>query len=360
MARSIQQIKQDLEVLESTIVESGSELRDLYKSYLDLLSQSVKQQLILASYQICTQLYPESFLGLSLDQKQKLQQQLRVLSKEIQPELLNSQEQTELILERKDLNFVAEMIKNLPLRQKRAAKKAGKGEEEEAMPDSSSPEGEAQTPKMNLSDTPFVSAVADREGEEAKIDLEIIRTELEGLEIPELAAVIENEAAANFAEPQKQEIDFNNPEHLVLWHKQVERTIKRILDRASREVNKLLQESGVIPRRLPSKIMEVAIKAEETSSRNNRKIQSIPNILNIVIETDKDKKSKSANISQISLLRLRLSEIEFADPLLSSKRGQIRIMVNKIKQLKYQYRDKKQEYAVAEAQAAWRSSWYED
>ena len=112
--------------------------------------------------------------------------------------------------------------------------------------------------------------------------------------------------------------------------------IKKALDHASKDVNKLLQESGIIPNRLPTKIMEIAIKAEESSSSraNNRKVKNIPNILNIVIETEKDKKSSSASIAQINLLRLRLLEIEFADPLLSAKRNQIRVMVNKIKELK--------------------------
>ncbi len=329
MAKSIQQIKQDLEIIEAKTLKAGGELQDLYKSYLDSLSASARQQLILASYQICTQFYPESFLDLTLSQKQNLQQKLREYGQELQPQLLSSYEQTELIAERNDLSFVAEMIKNLPLAQN------NKGEDEEREVDESELESE--------------------------LDLEIIKTELAELEISQLKAAIENNSTANPSDSQTKEIDFKNPEHLVSWHRQVEKAIKKALDNTSKEVNKLLQESGIIPNRLPAKIMEVAMRAEETSSRiNNRKVKNIPNILNIVIETDKDKKSSSSSIAQINLLRLRLLEIEFADPLLSAKRNQIRIMVNKIKELKYQYRAKKQEYTVAEAEAAWRSSWCED
>lgn len=326
MARSIQQIKQDLEIIEAKTLEAGGELQDLYKSYLDSLSASAKQQLILASYQICTQFYPESFLDLSLSQKQNLQQKLRESGNELQPQLLSSHEQTELIAERNDLSFVAEMIKNLPLAQN------NQGEDEET------------------------------EVDESEFDLEIIKTELAELEISQLKAAMDNDATANPNDSPTQEIDFKNPEHLIAWHRQVEKAIKKALDHASKDVNKLLQESGIIPNRLPTKIMEIAIKAEESSSSraNNRKVKNIPNILNIVIETEKDKKSSSASIAQINLLRLRLLEIEFADPLLSAKRNQIRVMVNKIKELKHQYRAKKQEYTVAEAEAAWRSSWYED
>ena len=325
MAKSIQQIKQDLEIIEAKTLKAGGELEDLYKSYLDSLSASARQQLILASYQICTQFYPESFLDLTLSQKQNLQQKLREYGQELQPQLLSSYEQTELIAERNDLSFVAEMIKNLPL----AQNNKGEGEEKEV--------------------------------DESELDLEIIKTELAELEISQLKAAIDNDSTVNPGNSETKEIDFKNPEHLVSWHRQVEKAIKKVLDNTSKEVNKLLQESGIIPNRLPAKIMEVAMRAEETSSRiNNRKVKNIPNILNIVIETDKDKKSPSSSIAQINLLRLRLLEIEFADPLLSAKRNQIRIMVNKIKELKYQYRAKKQEYTVAEAEAAWRSSWYED
>ena len=51
--------------------------------------QSIEQQLILASYQLCTQIYPDSFLDLSLNQRQELQQSLRSLGKELKPSLLN-------------------------------------------------------------------------------------------------------------------------------------------------------------------------------------------------------------------------------------------------------------------------------
>ncbi len=318
MAKSIQQIQQDLETLKVIVGEAGKELQDLYINYLNLLSQSAKQQLILAGYHICTQIYPESFLKLSLTNKQKIQQKLRELSNELQPSLLKIPEQKELGLETQELNLVAEMLKNLPLSSK------------------------------------------NETIEEDEINLELVRTDSEEIETIETEKNLDD-ALDSEEINQKQEVNFNNPEHLILWYKQLERNIKKILDRTSKQANKYLQKSGVIPSRLPAKVMEVAMKAEESASRGHgNKIQNIPNILNLVIETDKEKKVSSSNIVQISLLRLRLSELEFIDPLLNAKRTQIRTLISKINQLKRQYRDKKQEYAQAEAEAAWRSSWYED
>ena len=320
MAKSIQQIQQDLEALKVIVGEAGQELQDLYISYLNLLSQSAKQQLILAGYHICTQIYPESFLKLSLSNKQKIQQKLRELSNTIQPSLLDIADNKEIVLASQELSIVAEMLKNLSL-----------------------------SPKLGNT-------------KEDKKNLDLVK--LETKETPTIETEIEenlDDDSDSEEINQKQEVDFNNPEHLILWHRQSERDIKKILDRTSKQANKYLQKSGVIPSRLPAKVMEIAMQAEESASRGNgNKIQNIPNILNIVIETDREKKVSSSNIVQISLLRLRLSELEFIDPLLNAKRTQIRTLISKINQLKRQYRDKKREYAQAEAEAAWRSSWYEE
>ncbi|MGF1541549.1 MAG: hypothetical protein ACFCU5_14045 [Pleurocapsa sp.] len=340
MAKSIQKTQQELEALKVIVGEAGEELQDLYISYLNLLSQSVKQQIISATYHLCTQIYPESFLKLSLSNKQKIQQKLRELSEQIQPEILNISTERELNFAMQELNLVAEMLKNL-----------------RGVPD----------PPTSGEDRTLPLSSKNETLKEDKVNLELVKAELQELDPTELNIDLEN-IAENFDNnldseelERRQEVDFNNPEHLILWHKQLERNIKKILDQTSKQANRYLQKSGIIPNRLPAKLMEVAMKAEESAARNHgNKIQNVPNILNLIVETDKEKKAQSSSILQISLLRLRLSELEFIDPLLNAKRTQIRNHISKINQLKRQYRDKKREYAQAEAEAAWRSSWYED
>ena len=89
MARAVEQIEQDLETLEAAIALLGTEFHLVYSQYLKLLGQAVRQQLILTSYQICTHGYPESFVSLSFNQRQKLQQTLRKLGGQAQEQLLS-------------------------------------------------------------------------------------------------------------------------------------------------------------------------------------------------------------------------------------------------------------------------------
>jgi hypothetical protein len=332
MTKSIQQIKQELNSIELAVAEIAVEFQDQYSNYLNLLSQSVRQQLILASYQICTQFYPQSFLNLSLSNKQNLQQILRQVGSDIQPQLLSIIEQQELEPEPSELNLMAELIKNLP--------------------------------KTKIKSMP---EEANSQESGAEIDLELIKSELASIEFIELDNLEDNEEdelEENIETipqiPANKKIELDNPKHLLLWHKQIERKIKHNLDTTSKEVNKCLQNSRVIPDRIPAKIIDVAMQTEGSKrGKNNRRLPNAPNILHLAIEIDPNGKSPE-NVSQISLLRLRLAEIEFSDPLLNAQRGQIRTLIGEIAKLNSKYLASEQQLAIAEAQAAWRSSWYEE
>jgi hypothetical protein len=136
------------------------------------------------------------------------------------------------------------------------------------------------------------------------------------------------------------------------------------LDYSSRTINKCLQESQILPDRLPSQVIDVAMQADPAKGgRHNSQQPNIPHVFHLAFESDPDKKSKlqsPKNLVQVSLLRLRLAELEFHNPLLNAKRGQIRNLMSKIKKLNNQYTGLEQQAAVLDAQAAWRSSWYED
>ncbi len=334
MTKSIQQIKQDLNNLESTTAKIAVELENLYENYLNFLSHSAKQQLVLASYQICTQFYPQSFLRLSLSNRQNLQQALRKIGIEIEPALSLIIEQKELDPQPQELNLMAELIKNLP-----------------------KPKRRKQEREDNVNE--------ENENKTAEVDFASIKAELEKIEFIELDASLEAELEPENTSSQKlpkQEIDFKNPEHLVLWHKQIERTVKKTLDYTSQKANRCLQDSRIIPDRIPSKIIDVAIQADSNKGGRGSKLKNSPNIIHLAIESEQDKnKSKSPkNIAQVSLLRLRIAELEFGDPLLNAQRGKLRNLMGEISKLNSQYQIIKQESDVAEAQAAWRSSWYED
>ena len=347
MTKSIQQTKQELNSIRATVAETAVELQDRYLSYLELLSQSVSQQLILASYQICTEFYPQSFLDLSLSNKQDLQQTLRQMGLNLRPELLSIIEQQELEPEPNELNLMAELIKNLP----KAKIKNKVREDIEAGIEEESVEIDLESIKAGLANIEFIEIQAPEESE---------NKDTEQLESDDLEEEKEIEPIPQT--PAREKIELDNPQHLLLWCKQIERKIKKNLDNTSKRANKHLQDARVIPARIPSKIIDVAMQTEGSKrGKNGQRLPNAPNILHLAIETELGKKSKnSQSSSQISLLRLRLAELEFNDPMLNAHRNQVRNLVERIKKLNKHYKSTEKQLAVAEAQAAWRSSWYED
>lgn len=250
MSKSIEQIKQDLTVLENIVGAIAIELQDIYKKYLDSLSESVQKQLILVSYQICTREYPKSFLNLSLDRRQTLQQDLRQLAKELGDRIVS------------------------------------------------------------------------------------ILTTDDSFEIEQN----------------------NNPQAWIDWHQDIRITINEDLEEISKQANQLLEKAKIITPQLPEKVMEMAIAAEDTEVP----IGGYPNMLNMLVEAGEEEEDRGTNITKITAIRLRLSEIEFADPALSTIGNQMRNILAKIEKIRQQYHTKERELLLAEAEAAWRSSWYED
>ncbi|NJR68564.1 MAG: hypothetical protein HC771_07745 [Synechococcales cyanobacterium CRU_2_2] len=87
MAKSVEQINRELAALEEQSQELGQTLRSLYGNYLAELGQVTRQQLTSVCYQLCTQLYPESFLKLSYRGRDRLQRQIRQCSQALQERL---------------------------------------------------------------------------------------------------------------------------------------------------------------------------------------------------------------------------------------------------------------------------------
>jgi len=95
MARAIERIERDIAALKEAIGAIALQLQTAYASYLASLGVTLQKQLILATYHLCTQGYPENFLNLSLNQRQQLQQAIRKLSQVAAKQLvayINSEE----------------------------------------------------------------------------------------------------------------------------------------------------------------------------------------------------------------------------------------------------------------------------
>jgi hypothetical protein len=288
MVKEVRQIEQEIGAIEETVNSVAQELRQVYEQYLKRLGQTVKQQLVLVSYQICTKTYPEAFVKLSYSQREKLQQSLQQLAKGATALLLQCLEES-----------------------------PGEVDSEE------NSEG-VTIPELDVSQ-PFAGA--------------------------ELPPAIETDAASEAMNP-------NEPQALMQWYQDTESAIALALEDLSCQANTLLQQAGVLPD-IPPKLLEIAMQAEEVTSMGT---PNTPNLLNLLIE-EKEKSQEEDDedraVTQLAVIRLRLNDLEFADPVLSIERKKIRDRVNRLTSMQKSYRKKQQEKVIAQADAAWRSSWYE-
>lgn len=275
MARAIEQIERDIATISVSVGAIAAELASAYTNYLTTLGQATRAQLILASYQICTQRYPKQFLSLSVSQRQKLQQAIRKLSKNAAEQLINQLK--------------------------------------------------------------------------SKVDVE---SALDSLEENQESKTTENyELQITNYDPTC----FSNPIELLVWQQTQESSIAYTLKTLSLETNLLLQQAGILPQKLPSPLLEAATTAPESTHA-----AEAPNLMNLVIETENSSDSEESSMMQLVAIQLRLSEIEFADANLRAARNQIRSLESRINLLVREYQKKQRERIIAEAEAAWRSGWFDE
>lgn len=87
VVKSVERIEQEIVELNQAVAALAKEFYETYRNYLEGLGQAVRQQLILASYNVCTQGYPANFLALSLSQQQALQKAVKTLATQTQENL---------------------------------------------------------------------------------------------------------------------------------------------------------------------------------------------------------------------------------------------------------------------------------
>lgn len=319
MAKALEQIERDIAELEQAVAELAQEFYSTYSNYLTAFGQAVRQQLILAGYHLCTQGHPEAFLKLSYSQRQELQQDLRKVAEKAQQQLLTA------------LLFPTANPAPAP-----PPPTLGLATLLEP------PETEPLTPfdPLSVQSEPEASASTPLEA--------VFTTEL-NLEPTEISATPTSTALSN--EPTG---PINNPAQLAKWQEKIEKSIIKTLQTASRRANRVLQQAGVISKKLPEPVLEAAMKAEAAEA-----VAGPPNLLNLLVETENSQES-SSTMTQLLAIHLRLSEIEFADSTVMAGRNQIRKLSAKATQLGRDYQKKQRERAVAEAEAAWRSSWFEE
>ena len=172
---------------------------------------------------------------------------------------------------------------------------------------------------------------------------------------PEDPENMENTENPPLEVPQVKSLDFSNPIEVVQWHRNIEEGIQNTLKTVSLEANLLLQKAGLLPKKLPEPILAAA-----ASEATTEVIAGPPNLLNLVIEITNEKESEDSTLTQLVTVNLRLGDIEFADHKLLEKSKQIRVILLQINKLAKEYNKKHQELKIAQAESAWRASWFDD
>ncbi len=299
MARSIEQVGQDLIHLKKVSSELGTELTTAYKSYFAVLSPTLKQQSIQSCYYLCTTCYPDAFLKLNYNQRSQL---LKALQR-----------------------VIGNVINDLMVQIESSPRTSTDNDDE--------PTGE-------LTSIPVMP-----------IDW------------------------------------FATPTSLSTWQQNLEEEITHSLKEISYKVNLLLQQAQVMPLNIPKPILEASPEAD----RRGESTINIPNLLSILVEQDIGDRQSDAQLAigstatngteqsawfgdetsledreeflqimQIYSVYLRLTEVEFADVNVLGLRKNIDQLTNKIGMLKREYLKKQQELKIAEAESAWRNSWFEN
>lgn len=349
MARTVEQIERDIVALEQAIATFAQEFDSFYRQYLDELGQSVRRQLVLATYHICTQNYPEQFLALSVSQRENLQRSLRQLAKTAPDRLLGYLE----------------------------------------LPDPPAPDPTTTVPPDGSSQPQTPSEAAAVELDSSDLDPEqiVASIDLASFSLAELGS-LENRSEdpdldgsnadlgeANLSDPDLRRPDLRRwfssststvassgraaPSHpsglgkLARWQAHIENGISETLRELSQAANHLLYQATILPNQLPEPLLEVATKsgmAAESSSGQ-------PNILKLMIEA---KSEHEVSVAQVTVIRLRLLDIEEADYGLRAWPSKLRGLNQRLNQLGREYQRKCKERAIAQSEQAWRAIWFED
>ncbi|MGB3495388.1 MAG: hypothetical protein WBA57_21850 [Elainellaceae cyanobacterium] len=482
MIRAMAQIEQDICDLEQEVVAIAQELSETYDEYLIVLGDFVQRQLILSSYHLCTQGYPEQFLKLAVEQRRTLQQSLQRIARKAHEDLLHPSRLAELthpftseldgIDDSDDEDATLKKLTAIVRRVMGESKNDEDDDYEDAASDSlslSASQGDdddqfdandlsslvipddldddfLNDARLTISEFSF-DELTDATDEEIDWD-DDLDEDFEGedsdLEAPETA---DSRNETSLTGPTDSDIDEKGalsdtfdlspdalstdelstdalstdalsmsgadervihssepntdsssvvppmplatgamgesiasipamlnleiveetptpeppasvpvpptPKALAQRCDRLETQIASMLKQASGKVNMLLKKSGVLPKSLPSSVLQAAMKADLSSDMQD----SPSNILNLLVETGS--KQKQPKLMRVMAIRLRLAELEFNSPTLMAWRSRIRELAAQLHKLARNYKTLQQELAIAQAEAAWRSTWYE-
>ncbi|ASC72098.1 uncharacterized protein XM38_030520 [Halomicronema hongdechloris C2206] len=376
MAGTVEQIRRELDSLTEATAALAEDFQELYKHYLQALGKAARQQLILASYRLCTQAYPDAFLNLSVAQRQKLQVAIRELGDEAQEHLQASLQ----VWQASPMEWLEQYLTHeLSLPEEQSSEPIDESSASEStLPEDTPEETDAEMSlETNTSQSPSTEGPEVSKAAEGPVATPDMIAKAAAAALRQIREGTDESAAARATSPDAKEP--LTPARLAKKHLHLEQHIRTVLQGVTKTANFLLKKAGILP-----DLPEVVLAAAAESTAMDRG-PSPPNLLNVLVEMrdrisddqsevdldqdlDQQEEEEAADhedqddsrVTHLMAIHLQLSDIEFADPQTSLWRSRLREALAKLKKLGRQYQKKQQEQAIAEAEAAWRAIWYDD
>jgi hypothetical protein len=363
----IEPINQSLKALEQQATDLGEQLFKVYQGYLSAVGRSAQQQLVLAAYHICTDGYPERFLGRPMADREVLQRALQQLAKTLVEQLQTFPHPSaelpppppdpdlELLGERPagtvilgpvtgpvtdsvtdsvtgPVTFMGSFTPSSRDDERDSAddEEDADDSDEESEDDYDGPDDDDRLPE-GLAEA--LSTAFAHPGGFAASGLESKIRELLSVGI---------KAGRSASGPVAK---------LIAWQQSIERGAVAQLRTTSQAANQLLMKAEVVPNEVPAPVLEAASQAE-----GGDPFSKTPHIMTLVMEAGPG----SGELMRVMAIKLRLGELEFHDPLVMTWRRQLQGLSKQLQALEQNYQKQLRAQSVAQAQAAWRSTWLTD
>lgn len=370
MANALPRLEQELAKVRDRATGLAQELYGADVAYFKALAAAARQQLVLAAYHVCTQKYPKAFLKLSLAQRQQIQQELRHLGQQLEWQMLANLLAPTTELE----DQLRSLLQSLG---------TGEGPPPQPSPDGSlgdrdpAPESKPETALEPRSETGLgIGPVpgADLElGPEIRLDLGATADRAAATDLPESpgSAPVPKPKAKTGPAPLTAAPDLSpeelppalvarsgNPIQILGWQRSLEKAALASLHSFSQRANQRLRAAGILPRKPPLALLDMAHKND--LDLGAEVASSSPNLLELLLDSGEDDEDRDRPPQRLTAIHLRLAEIELADASVMARRPPLQQTVDRLASLCSQYEKLRQQYAIAQAEAAWRSSWFED
>lgn len=424
MTASVEQLTQKIASLDRQTQDLKAKLDLTYGGYLQVLVRVFQQQTLQACYHICTEGYPVEFVALSMTQRHDLQQRLKrltqVAAEFIAGMLENPPPPPPPVQMPGFFAMTPEQFLSIDRMDDGDDDEGDEGDQDDE--DSPSFTLDLTDPRV-LADFSTGIADSQRSTIEEilgeveidqieEVDLEDMdddetddddmddetddddddspmpqtgRRRMTEADARELQAILSQVAAAITAKEPKTPVD-----RVLSWQDSIEHGIREQICLASYQINQAFQSAKLIPPQVPDRALEAASRADgDGATKISHVIQMLVELGNVTDSsrrdsTDReddttDRDSSEANSNQPNLrkkqardipqvprlthviaLQVRLSEIEFQDPLLMRWRRSLRELKLELNSLNRDYRKYQRQLSIAEAQVAWRSTWLSD